>query len=51
MANLDDVVELASLELAGQQIQELAEIDLVEALEGRKLPDERSKLVAELQQP
>jgi hypothetical protein len=51
VANLDDVVELASLDLAGQQIQELAEIDFVKALEGRELPDERPELVAEFQQP
>ena len=50
VANLDDVVELPSIEVARQQFQEFAEILLVEALERRELPEDRSKLVAELGQ-
>jgi hypothetical protein len=48
MANLDDVAELPSIEIARQQVQELSEILLVEALERRELPENRSELVAEL---
>ena len=33
------------------QIQKLAEIDFVKALEGRELPDERPELVAEFREP
>ena len=51
VANLDHVVELPSIELVRQQVEELAEVVLVEALEGRELPEDRSELVAELGQP
>ena len=51
VANLDHVVELASVELARQQIDELAKVVLVETLEGCELPEDWSKPVAELCQP
>jgi hypothetical protein len=43
VANLDHVVELLSIELARQQIEELAEIVLVETLEGCELPKESAQ--------
>ena len=47
---LDHMVELASVELARKQVEELAEIVGIEALEGRELPEHRPELFAELAQ-
>src|SRR5262249_56954772 len=50
MAYLDDMVELAPIEIAGQQIEEPSEVLRVKAFERRKLPEHRSELVVEFGQ-
>src|SRR4030095_15413025 len=49
MPYLDHVTQRASLELARQQLEELAEIGLVELFGRRELPEHRTQPVAELQ--
>ena len=49
VADFDDVPQRALAGLAGQQVQEGAEIVAVEFLERRELPEDRAELVAELE--
>src|SRR5262249_18100362 len=44
VATFDDVVELLSIELVRKQVEELAEVVLVEALEWRELPEDWPEL-------
>ena len=51
VANLDHLVKLLSIELVRKQVEEPAEVVLVETLEGCELPEDWSEPVAEFGQP